>query len=206
MDVQTVMYRIRGRKKEGTDSVIYYDENTQRFFLAPMKDIERLAEMKPKESFREAYNLWFRKSAHPECCGLTGTVSEEELLFQKYGRFAIVGKLPDCEYEENGLVATILKKAGYDKPAKLVIKDNHWEWLNLFGFVVRAKNTPIAQRLLKKYGGNTPLNDIPGWEVNFDIGDIATMIRNRGYNQPARLVIRDEFGWDISLEKFIKIL
>jgi hypothetical protein len=206
MDVQTAMYLIKGRKKEGSESVIYYDENTKRFFLAPMKDIERLAEMMAKEGFREAYNLWFRKSVHLECCGSNGAVSDEELLFHKYGPFAIVSKLPDFEYEENGLVATILKKAGYDKPAKLVIKDNHWESLGLFGFVLKAKNTPVAQRLVKKYGENTSLNDIPDWEFDFDFGDIATLIRNRGYNRPARLVIRDKYSWDMSLKNFIKIL
>lgn len=62
--------RIQGSLTDDGESVIYYDDNTQLYYLAPMEDIDYLADLMDSDDediAGDAYSHWCAGTSHPEC-------------------------------------------------------------------------------------------------------------------------------------------
>ena len=62
--------RINGSLTEDGESVIYYDDNTQKHYLSPVEDIGDLVSFMNSEDedvARDAYSHWCAGTSHPEC-------------------------------------------------------------------------------------------------------------------------------------------
>jgi hypothetical protein len=77
----TIAY-IMGTVTEDGESVVYYDNTTKKFYLSPIKDIDRLIGLMlwhNNESIRkEAYARWFDSAQHPECDAYGNVVNNSE--------------------------------------------------------------------------------------------------------------------------------
>lgn len=66
--IQAALDRIGGTV-EG-NQVIYYDDPTQKFYLAPLEDLSDLADLMEDDDedvARDAYSHWCAGTSHPEC-------------------------------------------------------------------------------------------------------------------------------------------
>lgn len=62
--------RIEGSITTDKQSVIYYDDTTQKFYLAPIDDLQDLQDLMddPDEDVaRDAYSHWCAGTSHPIC-------------------------------------------------------------------------------------------------------------------------------------------
>jgi hypothetical protein len=62
--------RINGRLTKNQKSVVYYDDNAGRYYLAPIGDITYLTHLMNDEDpdiARDAYSHWCSWASHPEC-------------------------------------------------------------------------------------------------------------------------------------------
>ena len=68
--IKAAMERIEGSLTDDRKSVIYYDDSTQRYYLAPVEDLDDLADYMASEDediARDAYSHWCAGTSHPEC-------------------------------------------------------------------------------------------------------------------------------------------
>ena len=59
--------KIGAEPVEGTNTVRYYDDATEQWYVAPIEDLDRLAELQGSEDEderRDAYSLWCAECSH----------------------------------------------------------------------------------------------------------------------------------------------
>jgi hypothetical protein len=68
--IEDAIKKINGRLTQDQKHVIYYDDNACQHYLAPIGDLEHLADLMNDEDSdiaRDAYSHWCAYTAHPEC-------------------------------------------------------------------------------------------------------------------------------------------
>jgi len=68
--IQDAIARIEGSLTDDKQSVIYYDDNMSKYYLAPVEDLEDLADYMEDDDeavSRDAYSHWCAGTSHPEC-------------------------------------------------------------------------------------------------------------------------------------------
>lgn len=69
-NMDAAVERIDGSKINDGESVVYYDDNAQKYYLAPMADIADLSKKMlsdDEDISRSAYSHWCACTSHPEC-------------------------------------------------------------------------------------------------------------------------------------------
>jgi hypothetical protein len=68
--IEDVLERINGQVIKNGKNVVYYDDSTGCYYLAPFEDVEYLVELMNDDDeavSRDAYSHWCAGTSHPEC-------------------------------------------------------------------------------------------------------------------------------------------